>query len=207
LGARVVHYFDYKSPYAYLAQEPTRQLAAELGVAIEWLPYSLDIASFLGAAQLDETGRDVVGTRSEHQWRRVRYAYLDCRREAVRRGLVIRGPRRVFDSSVAHIGFLFAQGKPGTQRYHDAVFEKFWRRELDLEDPRAIAAELSAAGVDAAHFPAFLAGEGRALHDRLREEAHAAGVFGVPSYLVDGELYWGNERLDRVRERISALRQ
>jgi 2-hydroxychromene-2-carboxylate isomerase len=206
LGARIVHWFDYKSPYAYLAQEPTRRLAAEPGVAIEWLPYTLDIPSFLGAAQLDETGRDVVGTRSEHQWRRVRYAYMDCRREAARRGLVIRGPRKIFDSSIAHVGFLFARGKPGADRYHDSVFQRFWRRELDLEDPRAIAAELSAAGIDTARFPAFLAGEGRALHDRLREEAHAAGVFGVPSYLVGGELYWGNERLDRVRERAAALR-
>jgi 2-hydroxychromene-2-carboxylate isomerase len=198
--SRFVHYFDYKSPYAYLAQEPTRRLAREAGVTIEWLPYTLDIPSFLGAAELDAGGKDVLGTRNDHQWRRVRYAYMDCRREAAKRGLVLRGPQKIFDSSVAHVGFLYARGRPQAERFHDAVFEKFWKRELDLGSAEEIAAELAAAGIDAEGFPAFLAGEGRALHDRLRDEAHAQGVFGVPSYLVDGELFWGTERLEQVRE-------
>jgi len=44
----------------------------------------------------------------------VRYAYMDCRRAAQRRGLVIRGPRKIYDSSIAHIGFLWAKriGRP-----------------------------------------------------------------------------------------------
>ncbi len=57
----ITHYFDYKSPYAYLAQADTFRLQAETGVSIEWLPYTLDIPSFLGAAELDEEGRDTVG--------------------------------------------------------------------------------------------------------------------------------------------------
>jgi 2-hydroxychromene-2-carboxylate isomerase len=201
---RVVHYFDYKSPYAYLAQAATDELEAELatrGIAVERLPYTLDIPSYLGDARLDESGRDVVGTRDAHQWRRVRYAYMDCRREAGRRGLTIRGPRKVFDSSIAHVGFLWAARAGRVRPYHDRVFEKFWKRELDIEDPAAIAAEIAAAGLAAGGFAAFLAGEGRALHDRLRGEAEGKGVFGVPSYLVGDELFWGNERIERVRER------
>ena len=201
---RVIHYFDYKSPYAYLAQRATDALEAELeplGLAIERLPYTLDIPSYLGDARLDEAGRDVVGTRNAHQWRRVRYAYMDCRREAARRGLVIRGPRKIFDSSIAHIGFLWAARGGRIQPYHDRIFEKFWKRSLDIEDPAAIAGEIGAAGLDATGFIEFLAREGRALHDRLRADAEARGVFGVPSYLVDGELFWGNERIERVRER------
>lgn len=203
MAARVLHYFDYKSPYAYLAQEPTRRLAEELGVEVEWIPYTLDIPAYLGRAELDEHGRDVVGTRNEHQWRRVRYSYMDCRREASRRGLVLRGPRKIFDSSIAHVGFLYARSRPEAMRFHDAVYAKFWRRELDLASPEAIAAELAEAGIDPAGFPAYLAGEGRALLARLTAEAHAAGVFGVPSYLVDGELFWGTERLERVREAVT----
>jgi 2-hydroxychromene-2-carboxylate isomerase len=202
---RVIHYFDYKSPYAYLAQQATDALAAELApleIVVERLPYTLDIPSYLGNARLDESGRDVVGERNAHQWRRVRYAYMDCRREAARRGLVIRGPRKIFDSSIAHIGFLWAARAECVRPYHDRVYEKFWKRELDIEDPRAIAAELEAAGVAAASFADFLSGEGRELHDRLRTEAEAKGVFGVPAYLVDDELFWGNERVERVRERV-----
>jgi 2-hydroxychromene-2-carboxylate isomerase len=202
---RVIHYFDYKSPYAYLAQRATDALEAELaplGVAIERLPYTLDIPSYLGDARLDEAGRDVVGTRNAHQWRRVRYAYMDCRREAARHGLVIRGPRKIFDSSIAHIGFLWVARGGRIRPYHDRIFEKFWKRSLDIEDPAAIAGEIGAAGHDAAGFTEFLAGEGRALHDRLRADAEVKGVFGVPSYVVDDELFWGNERIDQARERV-----
>jgi 2-hydroxychromene-2-carboxylate isomerase len=203
---RVVHFFDYKSPYAYLAQQATDALEVEartLGIAIERMPYTLDIPSYLGEARLDESGRDVIGTRNAHQWRRVHYAYMDCRREAARRGLVIRGPRKIFDSSIAHVGFLWVARAGRIQPYHDRVFEKFWKRALDLESVEAIAAEIAAAGVDAVGFADFLGGEGRDLHDRLRADAEAKGVFGVPSYLVDDELFWGSERIDRVRERIA----
>jgi 2-hydroxychromene-2-carboxylate isomerase len=117
---------------------------------------------------------------------------------------VILGPRKIFDSRVAHIGFLWAARAERIRPYHDRVFEKFWKRELDIEDAAAIAAEMGAADLDAAGFADFLAGEGRALHDRLRAEAEAKGVFGVPSYLVDGELFWGGERIERVRELVLA---
>ncbi len=200
----VIHYFDYKSPYAYLAQQATDELESDLGIVIERLPYTLDVPSYLGDARLDDGGNDVVGTRSAHQWRRVRYAYMDCRREAARRGLVIRGPRKIFDSSVAHVGFLWAARAGRIHPFHDRVFERFWKRELDIGDIEAVTRELETAGVQTAGFDAFLAGEGRALHDRIRAEAEAKGIFGVPSYLVGDELFWGNERIARVRERVLA---
>jgi 2-hydroxychromene-2-carboxylate isomerase len=197
---RVVHYFDYKSPYAYLAQEETFRLSTELGAEVDWLPYTLDIPSFLGAAEIDRSGRDVVGTRSAHQWRRVRYIYMDCRREANRMGMIIRGPRKIFDSSIAHIGFLYARSEGDFRRYHDSVFERFWKRELNIEDPKAVGELLEKSGLDASGFPDYLVGEGRREHDRIRADAEARGVFGVPSYLVGDELFWGGERLERVRE-------
>jgi 2-hydroxychromene-2-carboxylate isomerase len=203
MPGRIVHYFDYKSPYAYLAQEATFELSAKFGGIVEWLPYTLDIPSYLGAAELDESGRDVIGTRNAHQWRRVRYAYLDCRREASRRGLVVRGPRKIFDSSIAHIGFLYAKARGAFRGFHDALYDRFWRRELEIEDSDAIAALLRESGVDASGFEDYLADSGRREHDRIRSEAEAMGVFGVPSYVVDGELFFGTERIPRVRERLA----
>ena len=61
---RLIVYFDYKSPYAYLAKDPARGLAAEFGLAIEWRPYTLRIPEYLGS----------LDTRTDHQWRRVRYS-------------------------------------------------------------------------------------------------------------------------------------
>ena len=202
---KIVHYFDYKSPYAYLAQQDTRQLARETPGGIEFLPYTLDIPSYLGRAEIDEQGRVVSEERNAHQWRRVRYAYMDCRREASRRGIVLRGPRKIFDSSIAHIGFLWAKRCGEPWNYHDAVFERFWRRDLDIESPDVIERVLGDCGVALAGFRDYLNGAGRAEHERIRAEAESLGVFGVPSYVVEREIFWGTERIERVRERIRDL--
>lgn len=200
----IQHFFDYKSPYAYLAQHATTQLESEFGLPIQRLPYTLDIPSYLGSAEVDAAGRVLQEARNAHQWRRVRYAYMDCRREASRRGLVLRGPRKIFDSRLAHLGFLFAAEHGVWASYHDAVFAAFWRRELDLEDADAIGAQLAAAGAPVADFSGWCAAIGRSRLERLQREAEAAGVFGVPSWRVNGELFWGSERLPRIAERIAA---
>ena len=141
---RVTVYTDYKSPYAYLAKDLAYQLERDLPVRLEWLPYVLDIPSFLGSARIDADGTVLEESRNAHQWRRVRYSYMDCRRQARKRGLVIRGPQKIWDSALAAAGMLYAQraGDAVFRRYHDAVFERFWRRELDIEDVAVIAAVL-----------------------------------------------------------------
>ncbi len=199
----VIHYFDYKSPYGYLAQQPTFDLARATGVSIEWRPYTLTIEKYLGAAELDADGRDTRGTRNDHQWRRVRYSYMDCRREANRRGLTIRGPRKIFDSSFAHIAFLYVSERGDFSDFHNAIYARFWRRELDIEDVAVLRALLEEFGFDGVGFDAYLGGEGRVRHDAMQAEAEAAGVFGVPSYLINGELFWGLERLQRVEEMLA----
>lgn len=203
MSTRIVHYFDYKSPYAFLAQGPVRALAQRAKAELVLVPYTLDIPAYLGSARTDERGVVLEEQRNAHQWRRVRYAYMDCRREANRLGLTIRGPRKIFDSDLSHLGFLWLAGEPVIQqRYHDTVFERFWRRELDIEDPGTIAAVARDAGGPQTGFEAFANGAGRLrLHD-LRVEAEAAGVFGVPSYRIAGQLYWGGERLERVAEHL-----
>ena len=200
---KLVHYFDYKSPYAYLAQEATFALAERAGADLDVRPYSLHIPDFLGSAEVDGQGQVLSESRNEHQWRRVRYSYMDCRREANRRGLTIRGPRKIFDSSVSHIGFLWAKERGGGFRgYHDTVYERFWRRELDIEDAEAIGRTLAECGVEAGGFSEYLEQEGPRRLEELKREADAKGVFGVPGYLVGDELFWGAERLDRVAERL-----
>src|SRR6266446_7594074 len=155
-------YIDYKSPYAYLAKDLVYALERDFAVRVDWLPYILDIPSFLGSARLDEQGRVVEESRNAHQWRRVKYSYMDCRRQAKKRGLIIRGPQKIWDSTLAAAGLLFAkrQGDKVLRRYHDGVFERFWKRELDIEDPAVIAAVLAEAGADTAGLALYLADEG-----------------------------------------------
>lgn len=185
-------YIDYKSPYAYLAIEPARDMEREFGVKFDWLPYVLHIPDFLG---------DVEG-RNDHQWRRVRYSYMDARRLANRRGITVKGPQKIFDSSLVAIGMLYAGRRGGFDKYLDLAFERFWKRELDIEDPKAIAATLEKIGIPSAAFDDFARGEGRIELDRIARDAEALGVFGVPSFVIDGEIFWGGDRIWMVREKL-----
>ena len=196
-------FVDLKSPYAYLAIEPTRRLARKCGVALDWLPYTLDIPSYLGSAKVDETGQVIEQDRSPHQWRRVKYAYMDVRRYANLRGLTIRGTVKIWDTRLASTALLWAREQGRVDAYLDAVFPPFWRRELDAEDPDSVIAKLAEAGCETSDFKAWAAEEGGTLHDRLREEAEASGVFGVPWYTWGDEIFWGREALPLIAHRIT----
>jgi 2-hydroxychromene-2-carboxylate isomerase len=204
----VTVYSDYKSPYAYLAKDLVYDLERDFPVRVDWLPYTLDIPSALGSARVDDNGRVIEEQRNAHQWRRVRYSYMDCRRQARKRGLVIRGPRKIWDSTVASRGLLYAkrQGDVVLRRYHDIVFERFWMRELDIEDPDVVGRVLAEAGADIAGFPAYLVGEGQQELEQICRAAEQIGVFGVPTFVLDGELFWGREHLPDIREMLAAAR-
>jgi 2-hydroxychromene-2-carboxylate isomerase len=197
-------YSDYKSPYAYLAKDLVGALADSVPLRLDWRPYVLDIPSYLGSAVVDAAGTVLEQSRNAHQWRRVRYSYMDCRREARKRGLTIRGTRKIWDSSLAAAGMIHAlrDGALVFHRYNDAVFERFWRRELDIESVEAIAGVLAEAGATSGF------AEDVAIHRAKVAEicraAEADGVFGVPTFVLDGEMFWGSEHLPEIRSRLSA---
>lgn len=194
-------YIDYKSPYAFIARDPTYQLESDFGIEIDWYPLTLNIGSYLGTASQNDRGEITTSNRSEAQWLAVRYAYRDARRYAALRGLTLKGTRKIWDSSLAAIGLLWAktQGHDPMKRYTDSTFDKFWRRELDIEDPAVIIRQLEAAGCETTGFTEYLKGEGRRQHDALQEEILDAGYYGVPTYVIDGEVYFGRQHLQRVR--------
>jgi 2-hydroxychromene-2-carboxylate isomerase len=204
----VTVYIDYKSPYAYLAKDLVYELERDFAVQIDWLPYILDIPSFLGSARLDDNGRVVEESRNAHQWRRVKYSYMDCRRQAKKRGLVIRGPQKIWDSTLAACGLLYAkrQGDTVLRHYHDIIFARFWKRELDIEDPAVITAVLGEAGADRAGLADYLAGAGPREVDLISRAAEETGIFGVPSFVIDGEQFWGSEHLPDIRDMLPAHR-
>ncbi len=87
--------------------------------------------------------------------------------------------------------------------YHDMVFERFWQRALDIENVDVIATVLAEARAPEGDF--------RAAVETLRAEvaaisrsAEAQGVFGVPTFVVEGGLYWGREHLAAIRDICTA---
>jgi len=95
------------------------------------------------------------------------------------------------------------QGDAVLRRYNHIIFERFWKRELDIEDPDVIGAVLAESGANTTGFSAYSAGEGRGELDRICRAAEAIGVFGVPSFVVDGELFWGREHLPDIRAMLA----
>ncbi len=203
--APLIVYIDYKSPYAFLAAEPTYELEEDFGIEIDWRPLTLDIPSFLGSAKTDGHGKVLENNRSPRQWVGVKYAYRDCRRYASLRGLTLRGTTKIWDSSLAAIGLLWAkqQDRVVLRTYTTLVYERFWQRELDIEDPAVIERVLTESGSDVTGFADFSTGEGRVAHDELQDRLHPAGLFGVPTYIIEGEVFFGREHLPTVRWHLS----
>jgi 2-hydroxychromene-2-carboxylate isomerase len=100
---------------------------------------------------------------------------------------------------------LYAQRAGDTvfRRYHDLVFERFWQRALDIEDVAVIGAVLSEAGADGGGFAGY-AEAGRAAVAEISRAAEAQGVFGVPSFVLDGELFWGREHIPDIKDMLVA---
>jgi len=191
MPAEVRLWIDYVSPYAFVAKASAYRLEADYDIVLGWRPYTLDVVTFMGA----------VAERDPHHWRRVRYSYMDARRFANKQGLTLMGPKKIYYARPASIGMLYAQKHGAFRAYNDLAFDRFWRRAFDPEKVDEVEALLAEAGAPSG-FAAFLAGEGGAEHDRLRNEAEASGVFGVPTFVFEGELFWGGDRIDLLRERL-----
>jgi 2-hydroxychromene-2-carboxylate isomerase len=191
MAAAVSLWVDYVSPYAFVAKAGAYALERDYDIDLQWRPYTLDVANFMG--KVDE--------RDPHHWRRVRYSYMDARRFANKQGLTLMGPKKIYYGRPANAGMLYAQRHGVFRQYNDAAFERFWRRAFDPEDVAEVEALLIEMGAPAG-FPDFLMGAGGAEHDRLRNEAEAWGVFGVPTFVFEKELFWGGDRIGLLRERL-----
>ena len=182
-------YSDYKSPFAFLAFDPTFALEERYDVRVRWIPFQRRIKG--------------KGERSTYSEYKAKYSYLDARRWAKRRGLVIRGPLKVYDTTPALIGGLFAERHAVLREYSQRVFARFFRRELELDQPEAIAAVLDELGLARADFHGYLGGDGAAAYAQAQEEAASDHVFGVPLFLFDGEPFWGHDRLPILEQRLT----
>jgi len=191
---RVRVYTDYKSPYAFVANRAIFELEEKPGVELEWLPYTLRVAEFMGT----------VEERTPHFWRKARYAYMDARRFANAQGLTLKGPKRIYDAFYSSAGMLFAQRHGIFRAYHDTVFKRFWNHTLELDELAEIAGVIASVGGSATDFEGYVNGPAREEHDRIIAEAEAAGVFGVPTMVFNGELFWGGDRIAMLIERIHA---
>lgn len=183
-------YFDYKSPFAYLAAEPAFELPARYAIEVRWIPFLLRLKG--------------PGQRSRYSDWKAQYSYLDARRWANKRGgFPIKGPRKIYDSTPALVGGLFAQRAGFFRPYTEQVYARFFRRELEIDLPEQVAALVAELGHSAGAYRAFVAGDGPAALDACIEEAHADQIFGVPIFVFRDERFWGHDRIALLEERMT----
>lgn len=186
-------YFAYTSPFTYLAMAPAYALERSHRVRLRFIPYGVNIRKTYG--NLDDADADR---------RKVRYLYIDARRIAKERGLVIYPPKMIFSCRNAFYGGLFAERGGRFREYSDRVFERFWRGELDVEDRDAIGAVLTEVGVEAGEFARYADSGARGDLDACFAEADRDGIFGVPTFLVEAEPFWGEDRIEWVIKNLDA---
>ena len=183
-------YSDFKSPYAYLAFDPAFELEQRYPVRLRWIPFQLRLKG--------------KGERSVYSEYKVKYSYMDARRHAKARGLWLRGPLKIYDTTPALIGGLFAERQGRLLDYARRTFALFFKRELEVDQPDAVAGVIADLGMSARDYGDYLGGEGPADYARAQQEASEDHVFGVPMFLFQGEQFWGHDRLGLLESRIAA---
>lgn len=201
-------FVDLKSPYAFLAVVPTYALESDFFVELVWHFFVLNLPKSYGSAEVGDRDNKVKpgkSNRTPAQWRAVKYAYANARRFAVegQPPLRIFGTKKIWDTRLAGIAFAFADLQGKLREFQQRLWPKFWRRELDAEDPRAICGVLESAGVDTAEFDQFANSSGVKILAYMQFQANRHGIFGVPTFVIDGDAFWGREHLPLIRRKLA----
>ncbi len=183
-------YSDFKSPYAFLAFDPAFELEDKYRIRLKWKPFQLRLKG--------------KGQRSQYSEYKVKYSYMDARRWSnMRGGLMLRGPLKIFNTTPALIGGLFAEKHGKLRQYGNKVFEQFFKRELAADEADAIAPVLASVGLSEQDYRDYLAGEGPADYERAQGDAVVDQVFGVPMFYFQDEPFWGYDRMGLLELRLT----
>ena len=195
MGRQVEFYFDFGSPYSYLAYKALPAIAAAHDAQIVWRPM------LLGGVFKATGNHSPAEVPAKSRW-----MHQDMQRWAARYGAVFSfNPHFPINTLLLMRGAVGMQMRgPEFHRYMKAVFDAMWAEPRNLGEPAELAAVLRQAGLDADVFLALA--YDAAVKDQLKkhtEEAVARGVFGAPTFFVGEEMFWGQDRLDFVAAALS----
>ena len=190
-------YYGLGSRYSYLASTRIAALEAETGCRVRWRPlYSADLFAARGADPFQ--GQPVSG-QYDWAWRRA-----DAEAWADYYGVPYREPDDVrFEGRRLALAATAAGRLGALERFSRRLFEAIFVLGLSPVDDAALRDIAGEVGLDQAGFAALLDDpETATVLERTLQEALAAGVFGVPSFVLGGRVFWGNDRLALVRHRL-----
>jgi 2-hydroxychromene-2-carboxylate isomerase len=192
MGSSIDFYFDFSSPYGYLASEKIEALAARHGRSVNYRPVLLGVV-FKQTGALPLTQIPLKGE----------YSRRDMERSATFHGVTdFRMPSKFpIPSQAAARIVLWAQQRDAAvaAKIVHALYHAFFVDDRDISDPDTAVAVAATCGVDAAAARAAI--DDPAIKDALKranDDAIARGVFGSPFIVVDGEPFWGLDRLVQV---------
>jgi 2-hydroxychromene-2-carboxylate isomerase len=195
VAAAIDFYFDFISPYSYLAHTQLPQIAARHGRTIAYHPVDLTALKLAGGN---------TGPSSRDQPLKIKYAYADFARWSKRYGVPMVRLGGYDPKCRLTRGTFLARDRGKAGAYVTAVWRRIWGEGGSLADEalmRAVAREM---GWNEGEFLAFL--DAPETDARLKAETEAAtkrGVFGMPTMMVGDELWWGNDRLDFLEEYLA----
>jgi 2-hydroxychromene-2-carboxylate isomerase len=195
--AEVDFYYGLGSRYSYLAASQLEALARDTGALVRWRPlYSGRLMRLAGKDPFAE------GTPSGQY--DPAYRQRDAEAWARLYGIPFREPRdKRFDPNRAAEACIAAERLGAVVAMSREVFRLIFVDEAPLLEDAAYAAAAVRAGLAAADFMRALeAPETAAAHEARLREAAARGAFGVPTFFVAGDMFWGNDRLPLLRQRL-----
>jgi len=197
-GKTIEFVFDFGSPNAYLALPPLREIAARHGATVKLIP------CLLGGIFKATNNRAPMVAFGEVP-SKLAYERLEMERFIARHGLTRfrMNPHFPVNTLLAMRGMVAAQRMGIEDAYVAAVLAAMWEDGEKMDDPEVFVRVLDAAGLD-----------GRGILDRTRDDgvkaelaanteaAVARGAFGIPTFFVNGEMFFGKDRLAQVEEQL-----
>ncbi len=196
---QVDFFFDFSSPYSYLAAESIDALAARHGHTVNWIPMMLGVIfKSTGSAPLTE----------QHPWR-ASYSVMDFKRSAEMVNLPFRYPSRFPQAShnASRVLLWLQQTAPSKAApFALAVFRSIFVHDGDIQDADTLAAIGRTLDIDEAKLRASI--QDPAVKQRLAQNNEAATsrqVFGAPTFFVGDEQFWGHDRMPQLERRLQQL--
>lgn len=199
--AAIDYYFTLISPWAYLGHRALLDLAAARGATVNYRPVML-------AKVFENSGAAPLAQRPKA---RQDYRFVELQRWRAKRGLPLNLKPKHFPSNPSladrTVIALLAEGRdPGG--YAEAVFRACWAEERDIADREVLAAKLDEAGHDAERVLAAADSDPiRQTYEANTAEAVALNAIGSPTYVLGGEVFWGQDRLDLLADALESGRQ
>jgi carboxymethylenebutenolidase len=195
----VDYYFAPQSPWAYLGHQRLRDVAKAAGASVRVLPVDL------GGKVFPISGGLPLGQRAPQ---RQAYRLVELKRFSEHLNAPLNLHPRYFpvggdDASRLIIAADLVHGGQASLDLAGAVLGAVWAQERNIADPAVLGQLLSEQGLSSQVQDRAQSQEVQERYEQYTRQAIDAGVFGAPSYVVEGEIFWGQDRLDFLQRRLS----